>query len=104
MIKMITYGNREGLYFTEWRFKLLKELFDYIKLGTFRTLYLTDVNIYYDSKEDFHHLDFCCNGHHVNVRLYKVFGVTIDGTKHNGTWLKSEIINFSNFILKKLDE
>lgn len=78
----ITYGNREGQYFTQWRFDLLAELLQKVQEGPIpgqsETVEVANVEIWYDAREDYHRLKFDAQGHHVEVRLYKVFACTID--------------------------
>ncbi len=78
----ITYGNREGRYFTEWRFEYLKELLDIIHVGPCpprtEVLEVESPEIWYDPVEDYHRLKFICRGREVQVRFYKVFSYLID--------------------------
>lgn len=101
----ITYGNREGQYFTEWRFDLLKEILNHVHFGPIpghsQVLDIQNPHIFYDQNQDFHHLTFEAGGKSVNVRLYKVFSVTIDGK--NG-WIGCPTYQqweFSNYLRKE---
>ena len=100
----IIYGNREGQYFTEWRFDELRYLLNILTGQTpLGQLQIPEAKIYYDSQQDFHHLEFSCNGHNVNVRLYKVFSANIDGTD---AWVgcpRRAVHDFAISIRRKLD-
>jgi len=81
----IKYGNREGQYFTEWRFDILRELLELFHLGpvpgSSQVMEVVDPEIWYDEHDDFHRLKFSSGGKLFEVRLYKVFSCDIDGEK-----------------------
>lgn len=61
---------------TNWRIKLLEELLELVRELEVEA---TDVKFWYDVPEDFHRMAFTANGRRVEVRLYKVFSITVDG-------------------------
>ncbi|RDJ35702.1 MAG: hypothetical protein DWQ19_12860 [Crenarchaeota archaeon] len=73
-------GSTEGLYFSQHRFEILKQLAE-ILAGRFYDIPVENPELWYDQREDFHYLKFFSNGHEVVIQYYKVFGVTIDGNK-----------------------
>lgn len=101
----VTYGSREGQYFTEWRFTLLKELLDLVHTGQVsgisKVLEVENPQIFYDQTYDFHHLTFQANGKSLNVRLYKVFSVTIDDSMGWTGCPQGHIHSFADYIRKQ---
>jgi hypothetical protein len=102
----ITYGNREGQYFTEWRFDILKDLLNLIHTGPCpphtETVELAEVKIWYDAREDFHRLSFQARGHLVEVQLYKVLSSKIDGKEHWTGCPRSNMYEYANSIRREL--
>ena len=102
----VTYGNREGQYFTEWRFDLLKELLGYVMNGpipgTSEPIQIDDANIWYDAQEDFHRLIFKACGHQVEVQLYKVFSSKVDGEEHWVGCPRNQIWEYALSLRRKL--
>ena len=102
----ITYGNREGQYFTEWRFDLLKQLLDLIHTGPCpprtETLEVEDPKIWYDADQDFHRLSFRARGHLVEVQFYKVYSSKIDGVEHWTGCPRGQIYEYAVSIRRKL--
>ena len=101
----IHYGNREGKYFTEWRFELLEELLDRVHKGPMPTSEVVEIEnpqIWYNAEEDFHMLSFRACGHEVEVRLYKVFGSKIDGEDHWVGCPRNQVWEYANSLRRKL--
>lgn len=102
----ITYGNREGQYFTQWRFDLLEELLGMVHMGPIpgqsEVIEVEEPNIWYDAYHDFHHLSFRACGRFVEVWLYKVFSSRIDGVE---AWVgcpRSQVWDYSTFLRQRL--
>jgi hypothetical protein len=74
-----TTGITDGHYFTQWRLDDLRRLGESIERYVGCEL---EMELSYDRINDFHHLKFRHNGHDVDVQYYRVFGDTIDGTRH----------------------
>lgn len=70
-----TYGNKEGRYFTQWRFDDLENLAGEIAY-IFR---VDDFHLWYDATKDFHLMSFDCFGHKMTIRYYKVCNVIVGG-------------------------
>lgn len=102
----INYGNREGQYFTEWRFDLLKELLGRIVQGpmpgTSESVEVENAQIWYDAEQDYHMLSFRTRGHRVEVRFYKVFSTKIDGEDHWVGCPRNQVWEHSLSIRRKL--
>jgi len=102
----LTFGNRNGQYFTQWRFDLLEELLERIHLGpnppSTEVVEIEDAEIWYDEYEDFHRLKFKARGHFVEVQFYKVFASKIDGTEHWVGCPRSNIWEYAVSIREKL--
>jgi len=99
-------GNTTGIYFTQWRFDLLSELLDRIKNGPMpgqsRQVVVESPILDYDREHDFHHLRFMTDGKKVDIRLYKVFAVEIDGQDLGMRCPRSQVWDCSIAIRKSL--
>ena len=69
----IKYGNKEGKYFTQWRFDHLKSLLE--DITSVHKLNAVNPSIWYDSDNDYHMLEFELFGKPISIRYYKVFGL-----------------------------
>jgi hypothetical protein len=102
----VEYGNRQGQYFTEWRFDLLKELLGRIHEGPMppqsEIVEIENAQIWYDAREDFHRLSFRARGRLVEVQLYKVFSSKIDGEEHWVGCPRNQIWEYALSIRRKL--
>jgi hypothetical protein len=102
----VKYGNREGKYYTEWRFNLLLELLEMVHVGPMPgksdIVDVQDPEIWYDADEDYHRLKFIACGKVIEVQLYKVFGCYIDGQPHWPGCPKNQVWNYANSIRRKL--
>lgn len=74
----ITYGNREGQWFTERRFEKLARVAEEIEAVLPGA---TGWHIWYDAVNDFHCLQFEHGGRKYVVQLYKVYTLHVEG--HN---------------------
>lgn len=70
-----SYGCCDGRYFTDWRFDNLKSVAFEVE-GHFG---VKDFHLWYDEKNDFHHMSFRLNDRDVNLRYYKVCNILVDG-------------------------
>lgn len=75
---IIEEGNKEGPYFTQWRFDKLKDLAEGICLAVPSA---ANAKVWYDNVHDFHCLDFDVDDKHYHVEYYKIFTVTKEGIK-----------------------
>lgn len=74
----VVYGNLAGKYYHQDGTKQME------RLGALAMVRMNDgdqieFKIWYDERQDFHHLKFERNGHTVDVRYYKVLSADIDG-------------------------
>jgi hypothetical protein len=83
-----TYGPLEGQYFTQWRIDELQSLASEVEQ---RLPAATNFRLWYDPRQDYHHLSFNFNGKLFDIRYYKILGLEIDGV--DTQWL-CQIHNF----------
>ena len=94
----ITYGNREGRFFTQWRVDDLVQLAEWIndRLG------IVNFYIWYDAEEDFHRMAFWHNNINCTVSFYKVYRLDVDGgeQKHGKTrrFQRSESVEIPHYV------
>jgi len=69
-------GSMQGRWFTQWRIEELEDLLLEVRR---RGVAAEDAKIWYDEGSDFHRLAFTEKGHRFEVRLYKCFGLDVDG-------------------------
>lgn len=99
----VRYGKMTGQYFTQWRIDVLEELLRYVisDQGEKVLLEVTDPVLWHDEGSDFHRLDFKANGKIFEVRLYKVFSVSIDGKDGWVGCLRGMIYDFAKYLREK---
>lgn len=96
----IRYGNREGRYFTQWRFDDLKMMADSIQERRPR---ITEFEIWYDEPRDYHCLGFLIGGKSIVVRYYKVFAAMIAGVEGWTGCPRSSQFEFIAYLCKNAD-
>ena len=94
----IKYGSTKGRYFTQWRFEILKELVNTIIIHKGSP---EDINIWYDSENDYHMMSCKLSGQDILVRFYKVFGCTINGERNSRTWVRSDADSIARYLIKE---
>ena len=76
----IKYGNLEGLYFTQWRIEVLKELMQLVvyNFGEQPLIEYENLEIWYDAQCDYHRLSYVSGDSRISVRFYKVFTAIVN--------------------------
>lgn len=96
----ITYGNREGRHFTQWRFDDLVMLAQSINE---RMPEISVFHIWYDADEDYHNLEFAGKDIKFKIRYYKVYALLVDGSDEDRfPYLRSAQHHMVSYIKKKL--
>lgn len=85
----ITLGNQQGPHFEERKFRYAIALAQKILHPEGGVPGVEQIEVDYDAAEDFTHLRFTCNGHEVDIKYYKVMGVTVDGEMNHMRWWPS---------------
>ena len=95
----INIGNKEGQYFTQWRFDELTSL---AREFNNRLCVELEFDLFYDPIHDFHHLVFKHNGHDVNIRFYKVYSALLNGKEFWSACPRHSVWEMSGNLVKKL--
>jgi hypothetical protein len=92
---IVELENKNHQYFTQWRIDDLIKLADNLtNLG----LNLENAKIWYDDQEDYHMLQFSCNGKQFVIRYYKVYTAFIDGKTLWQGCVRSDLFLFEKTI------
>lgn len=96
----IVYGNLAGQHYHQDGTKQMERLVTLICLEVARVK-VDEFKIWYDERQDFHHMKFERNGHVADIRYYRVLSVDIDG---KSGWCGCPTYNEREFVRNLLEK